>query len=141
MESTQRTSWIDLRTVVLAAVAIYLIVMSFVLPSTERQNAFVTFSAGRRSAFILFVLFAALVLYGIDRARRGAPLYVRPITGLKAINEAIGRATEMGRKVLFVPGIQDMTEIQTIAAMGVLGHISRQTAAYGAELDVPNMDP
>jgi hypothetical protein len=34
-----------------------------------------------------------------------------------------------------------MDEIQTIASMAVLGHVARQAAVYGAELDVPNRDP
>ena len=50
--------------------------------------------------FILFVLFSAFLLNAIRRARAGAPLYLRPIAGLKAIDEAIGRATEMGKKIL-----------------------------------------
>jgi hypothetical protein len=34
-----------------------------------------------------------------------------------------------------------MDEIQTIASMAVLGHVAKQAALYGADLDVPNRDP
>ncbi len=53
-------------------------------------------------------------------ARRGLPIKVRRIAGLEAVDEAVGRATEMGRSCLFIPGIQDMNDIQTIAALTVL---------------------
>lgn len=60
---------------------------------------------------------------------------------MNAIDEAIGRATEIGKKVLYVPGIQSMDEIQTIASISILGHVARSTARYGTDLDVPNRDP
>ena len=40
---------------------------------------------------------------------------MRRIPGIDAIEEAIGRATEMGRPVLYIPGIQDIDDIQTVA--------------------------
>ena len=38
----------------------------------------------------------------------GIPLKLRKIAGLEAVDEAVGRATEMGRPIMFVPGILDM---------------------------------
>jgi hypothetical protein len=99
------------------------------------------FDSGQTTAYVLFVLFCGLVLLAIRRARVGADLYIRPIAGLKAVDEAIGRATEMGKKILYVPGIQSMDEIQTIASLAILSHVARQTARYGADLDVSNRDP
>jgi hypothetical protein len=32
-------------------------------------------------------------------------------------------------------------DIQTIAALAILGHVARATARYGTDLDVPNRDP
>jgi len=43
--------------------------------------------------------------------------------------------------VFYIPGIQSMDEIQTIASIAILGHVARSTARYGADLDVPNKDP
>src|SRR5216117_3953038 len=116
MEPAPHRSSLDVQTILLAVVALVLIAMSFVLPPT-------IFNQGRRSAFILFVFFSAFLLHAIRRARAGALLYLRPIAGLKAIDEAIGRATEMGKKILYIPGILSMDEIQTIASMAVLGHV------------------
>lgn len=95
----------------------------------------------RVNALVLFVIFCALVLTYIARARRGASLKIRRIAGLNAIDEAVGRATELGKKVLYVPGIGSLDENQTIASLAVLGHVARMTARYNTELDVPNKDP
>jgi hypothetical protein len=70
-------------------------------------------------------------------ARKGKPLKVRKIAGLEAVDEAVGRATEMGRSILFIPGIQDMNEIQTIAGLTILSHVARTAANYDAKLEVP----
>jgi hypothetical protein len=70
-------------------------------------------------------------------ARTGRPLYIRKIAGLDAIEEAVGRATEMGRPCLFVPGIQDMNEIQTIAGLTILSRVAARAAEYDATVEVP----
>ena len=83
----------------------------------------------------LFFIFA--VVYWITVARSGGEIKVREIAGLKAIEEAVGRATEMGRSVLFVPGIQDVSEIQTIAGIMVLSKVAKTAAEYDAKVEVP----
>ena len=93
---------------------------------------------GTRIWFLLtLVIFCSAVIGFIGLARRGAVLKVRRIAGLEAIDEAVGRATEMGRMCLFVPGIDDMTEIQTIAGLNVLARVAKTAAEYDARLDVP----
>ncbi|MCY4057910.1 MAG: fibronectin type III domain-containing protein, partial [Gammaproteobacteria bacterium] len=52
------------------------------------------------------------VILFIQLATRGRKLFVRKIAGLEAVDEAVGRATEMGRPVVFVPGIMDMDNVQ-----------------------------
>lgn len=95
----------------------------------------------RINALIAILLMGVLVVTYIMRARRGADLYIRRIAGLDALDEAVGRATEMGRKVLFVPGIISVNEPQTLAALGILGYLAKLTARYGTGLEVPNADP
>jgi hypothetical protein len=70
-------------------------------------------------------------------ARRGTSLKIRPIAGLKAVDEAVGRATEMGRRCLFVPGILDINDIQTIAGLNILSRVATTTAEYDAKIEVP----
>ena len=62
---------------------------------------------------------------------------IRRIAGLDAIEEAVGRATEMGRSCLFIPGIQDLNEIQTIAGLNILSHVAKVAAEYDAKVEVP----
>lgn len=64
-------------------------------------------------------------------------MWVRKIAALQAVDEAVGRATEMGRPCLFIPGIQDMDDMGTIAGVSVLGRVAKTVAEYGAELEVP----
>lgn len=86
---------------------------------------------------IIVMLFCGSVVYWIWHARTGRPIRVRTIAGLEAVDEAVGRATEMGRSVLFVPGIQDMNDIQTIAGITVLSRVARTAAEYDAKVEVP----
>jgi hypothetical protein len=83
------------------------------------------------------VVTCASVITWILLARAGRPVKLRRIAALDAVDEAIGRATEMGRSVLFVPGIQDMNDIQTVAGITVLGRVARTAAEYDATLVVP----
>lgn len=89
---------------------------------------------------ILFclVIFALLVFGLIRRARRDPQgVYIRPLAGITAIEEAVGRATEMGRPVLYVPGIDDVNNIQTIYSMVILEKVASMVAQYGSPLVVP----
>jgi pyrroloquinoline quinone biosynthesis protein B len=55
---------------------------------------------------LLFILLrSGAVLFFIQQARAGKTLKIRQIAGLAAVDEAVGRATEMGRSVLFIPDI------------------------------------
>jgi hypothetical protein len=81
-----------------------------------------------------------VVVY-IRIARSGKPLYIRKIAGLSAVDEAVGRATEMGKKMFYIPGIMSISEIQTIASLSILAYVAKRAAIYGATLEVPNTDP
>lgn len=85
---------------------------------------------------IAIVILAAIILYVI-KSSRGDSMFIRKIAGLNAVEEAVGRATEMGRSVLFVPGIQDLDDVQTIAGLNILGSVAKLTAEYETGLDVP----
>lgn len=95
------------------------------------------FHMGRINAFAGTVLVIFLIMFMIRRATRGDKLYIRKIAGLDAVDEAIGRATEMGKKVIYVPGIDDMDNVMTIASMIILGYVAEVTATYDTYLEVP----
>ncbi len=90
---------------------------------------------------IAIVGLVAVVLWYIRRARRGEHLFVRRIAGLEAVDEAVGRATEMGRPVLYCPGTGYMSDIGTVASMNLLGEIAKKTAEYNTPIMVPVRDP
>jgi hypothetical protein len=92
---------------------------------------------GRVGMMIIIMILAAIILYYIETGKRGKKLYIREIAGLAAVDDAVGRATEMGKPVLYIPGIMDMDDIQTIASMVILGRVARKTAEYGSPLLVP----
>jgi hypothetical protein len=81
------------------------------------------------------------VVYFITMAQKGQHLFVRRIAGLTAVEEAVGRATEMGRPILYVPGLSTITDVATIAALNILGQVAKKTAEYDTPLLVPNRDP
>jgi hypothetical protein len=89
---------------------------------------------------VLALYFISVLIY-IKLAAGGREFYVRRISGLNAMEEAIGRATEMGRPVLYVPGIDDLNNIQTIASMVILGDVARMTASYDTPIVVPVCKP
>lgn len=95
----------------------------------------------RVSTLTIFLVFSAVLIGALFFARRRKNLFIRRIAGLNAVDEAIGRSTEMGRKVLFIPGIASIDDIQTIASLAILKHIAIQTARYATPLEVPNKDP
>ena len=77
------------------------------------------------------------MIYFTERTKSGKSLHVREIAALRAIREAVGRATEMGRPCLFIPGIEDMNEIATVAGVAILSHVAQTAAEYDAEIVVP----
>jgi len=91
---------------------------------------------------LLFALcFSAAVLAFIHIARRNPNLFIRKIPGLEAVEEAIGRATEMGRSVYFVHGLNPIGSLSTIAAVNILGRVARRSAEYDVRVRVMNVDP
>jgi hypothetical protein len=83
------------------------------------------------------ILFFGFVLYYMASAQSGKKPFVRRIPGIDAIEEAIGRATEMGRSVLYVPGIQDISDMQTVAGLVILESVAKLTARYETPITVP----
>ena len=95
------------------------------------------FNDRRYSALVGTILFFGFVLYFMASAQGGKKPFVRRIPGIDAIEEAIGRATEMGRSVLYIPGILDIDEIQTVAGLVILENVAKLTAKYETPIIVP----
>jgi len=95
----------------------------------------------RTPILVLMILFCITAVVFIVKAKGGYTFYVRPIAGIDAVDEAIGRATEMGRPILYVPGLGTAADVATIAAFTILGRVARKVAEYNTRVICPNYDP
>lgn len=108
---------------------------------TESLDTVQWFNGDRLNALIFVLGFCGALLYYIRAADKGGSTYIRPIAGLEAIEEGVGRATEMGKPVLFIPGTGDIDQVETLAGLAVLGSIAKITATYDTPLMVPCLYP
>lgn len=95
-------------------------------------------------AFVSLAIISAFIIYSILKARRGKLPFIRNIPGILAIEEAVGRATEMGRPVHFTPGIAGLdgeTASQTYAGLEILSHVARLVARYDSSIIVTIRQP
>jgi hypothetical protein len=107
-------------------------------PATPEPQLFHT---RRIMVLAMMIFFCGSALLYIKVAKGGRKMYVRPIGGIDAVDEAIGRATEMGKPILFVPGLGEASRVATIAAFTILARVARKVADYQTRIIVPNYDP
>ncbi len=93
--------------------------------------------------YLAVIAFTGIAFFAyLGYARRNAKdIFIRRIPGVDAIEDAIGRSTEMGRPVLYVTGIEEIVDIQTIASLLILGPVAELTAEYDTEIKVANTYP
>ncbi len=100
------------------------------------------FDQSKLSTFIIALASIIIVLYTTYHKKSRDKYQVRRIAGLSAIDDAVGRATEMARPLLFTPGWGgDIQRPTTIASMNILANVSAKTAQYGCSLIYPTHDP
>ena len=117
-----------------------LVTLSVAFSANPALGADGLFNTDKTNNFLLGTIFSLLVVGYIRLARR-KDLYIRRLAGLEALDEALGRATEMGKSVLFIHGLHDMNSVSTIAAVNVLSQLAKRAATYGAHLKVANRYP
>lgn len=99
------------------------------------------FNRSRLNVLILTVIICFLIIWYIERAKKGEQLFIRKIQGLDAIDDAVGRATEMGKPILYSFGLGEIRDIVTVASLAILRQVALRCAEHGTELLVPNWDP
>jgi hypothetical protein len=100
------------------------------------------FDRGRVGVLAFTLLTCVLVVVFIEWAKRSkGKVFLRRLPVFDAIDEAIGRATEMGKKVLYIMGGLDVDDPQTVASMSILARVADRTATYGARMDIPCVWP
>jgi len=101
------------------------------------------FIVSKAFAFASTVAFTVTIFYCISRAKIKLP-NMRRIEGLEAIEEAVGRATEMGRPLHYSTGIGAITDEfapQTMAGLRILNHTANLCAQYNCDLINTVMQP
>uniref|UniRef100_A0A7V3V0G0 Fibronectin type III domain-containing protein n=1 Tax=candidate division WOR-3 bacterium TaxID=2052148 RepID=A0A7V3V0G0_UNCW3 len=110
-------------------------------PSTYAHALPQWFDTTTLPALIGTLLFSLIFVFFFDRAKKDKNLFIRRIAGLDAVEEAIGRTTEMGRATLYVPGLSTISDVATIASLNILGEVAKKTAQFNTPLIVPVADP
>uniref|UniRef100_A0A7V0Z652 DUF6754 domain-containing protein n=1 Tax=candidate division WOR-3 bacterium TaxID=2052148 RepID=A0A7V0Z652_UNCW3 len=117
------------------------IILLMIASEGSQSSGVQIFNITRLNILIALIIYGALLLWFIYHARKGKQLFIRKISGLDALDEAVGRATEMGKPILYVPGLATIDVISTIASMNILSQVAKKTAQYNTTLLVPNRDP
>ncbi len=87
------------------------------------------------------LLFSVVLVGTILSAQRGRQLFLRRIPGLSAIEEAVGRAVEMGRGILFSMGLGGIEEVVTLQALAIAASVAQTAAVFGARMTIPVVNP
>ncbi|OFZ39158.1 MAG: hypothetical protein A2504_04970 [Bdellovibrionales bacterium RIFOXYD12_FULL_39_22] len=99
------------------------------------------FNSKKIANLIFAIVSIAIILIFIRLARKGKDLYIRHLAGVDAIEDAVGRATEMGKPCVYSPGIDPIESIATLASISILSKISQTVAEYDSRMIIPNFDP
>jgi hypothetical protein len=99
------------------------------------------FHTDRISVGLSTLAFGIILVAFVMFAKRGGSLFIRRIPGLEAVEEAVGRATEMGRPILYCTGLDPMDEVATVASVNILGQVAKKAAEYETRIMVPHRDP
>ncbi len=131
----------DGKTYVYKVAAVKDTMRAFSMDSPQVKSRPSWINVAKLNIYVAMIIFGGLILYFIAYARKGKPLFIRKIAGLQAIDDAVGRATEMGKPILYVLGLGYIEDIATIASLNILGEVAKRTAEYNTKLIVPNADP
>ncbi len=96
---------------------------------------------GGRFAFLMFLFLSAVLYWCYQKVKSGTKPYFRQLPALAGLEEAVGRAAEMGRPVHFTPGSDGFDTGRsgmTLAGTICLSHVAKLCAEYDVRLLVSN---
>ncbi|MFH1865076.1 MAG: fibronectin type III domain-containing protein [Candidatus Eisenbacteria bacterium] len=99
------------------------------------------FNTDRLNCLVAVVIFVFAIIFFVNSAKGGKELFIRRLPGLDEVDNAVGRATEMGKPILYITGLSGISDVATIAAINILGEVAKKTAEYNTRLIVPCADP
>ena len=91
---------------------------------------------GTLTIYVLEGLMVIFILWKIISARMGKELFIRKINGLNAIEEAVGRSTEMGKPLLYSFGMSGFG-IVGLQSLAILSYIVRRVRPLSVSLISP----
>ncbi len=96
--------------------------------------------SGKIVLFALFILSFLAIYLSIQRSVGGKLPKLRRLPAVDAIDEALGRAVEMGKTVVFTHGtgkLETSGSAGSLAAIATLPYVARRTAELDLELFLP----
>jgi len=99
------------------------------------------FNTQRAPILVFLILFGIAFFLFVQWTRAGRPIFIRKIAGLEALDDAVGRSTEMGRPILYVPGMTDLDSLPTLSALSILKYVTKKSAEYATPMLVPLREP
>ncbi|MGA2785755.1 MAG: DUF6754 domain-containing protein [Candidatus Bathyarchaeia archaeon] len=105
----------------------------------------VILKSGVLDTLALLITLMIMIFLCLRYVKSGKDVHIRKIMGLEGIDEAVGRATEMGRPVHFTTGtmatLYSDEAPQILAGLSVLSHVARLTARNHVPLIVTVSQP
>jgi len=92
---------------------------------------------GTLGKLLFLFAFGIVFFFFVNRTAQGVKLQIRRIAGFDALDEAIGRCTEMGRPVHYTFGIGEL-DANVLASFDVLSYVAGQCARMDTDLIVTN---
>jgi len=121
---------------------IFLLVFFVSFSSTALAAEEVGWFDPQKTGLLIGILITVILVFGfVLYGKKKGSLKIRSIPGLEAMDEAVGRATEMGKPILFSSGLGKMERVATMASMNILGSVAEKIAEYNTPLIIPNYDP
>ncbi len=117
------------------------LIITVFLGTTRSVAAAEWFVDRRTPELTAIIICTIIVLLSLWIARR-KKIYVRPLPGLQAIDDALGRATELGSPVVYITGWGgDLSRPTTMASMAILSHLAERAAGFNTRILFPSHDP
>jgi len=91
------------------------------------------FFTGRMMQFFFVLLLGVITYLFYQYGKAGRTWEIRPLEGLDAVEEGIGRSAEMGRSILVLPGISNLQNAQTVAGLTMYGEVTERAAKIGID--------
>ena len=95
-------------------------------------DATLSIRSGYYGSLLMFIVAIGIIGLGIYLTVKGVlKPKIRRLPGIDALDESIGRATELGRPVHFTVGIGTISNVQVIAGLSIAGYVARRCAELG----------